>query len=158
MPQKPQITRYAVFTVSSTNPNQYGDLMVKDTAGTEYKISNKRNRLFEAFQIGAEVKVGYAVYMEREYIASAEQTGKHIASTISTKEEKPVAVEVKSRSEEIETNMWYKIASEMVGNEPLMAYIEANFKSGKLFRKAVTLAVITKMLSILPIKLESKEP
>ena len=86
MPQKPQITRYAVFTVSSTNPNQYGDLMVKDTAGTEYKISNKRNRLFEAFQIGAEVKVGYAVYMEKEYIASAEQTGTHIPEVEKIKE------------------------------------------------------------------------
>ena len=86
MPQKPQITRYAVFTVSSTNPNQYGDLMVKDTAGTEYKISNKRNRLFEAFQIGAEVKVGYAVYMQKEYIASAEQTGTNIPEVEKIKE------------------------------------------------------------------------
>ena len=76
--QKPQITRYAIFTVGEANPNEYGDLIVKDTQGNEYKIGNKRERLFEVFQIGAEVKVGYAVYMQKEYIASAEQTGKHL--------------------------------------------------------------------------------
>jgi len=76
--QKPQITRYEVFAVSEATKNNYGDLIVTDTQGTERKIGNKRNRLFEVFQPGSEVKVGYAVYMEREYIASAEQTGKHI--------------------------------------------------------------------------------
>ena len=153
----PQITRYEVFTVSKATKNNYGDLIVTDTQGNERKIGNKRSRLFEVFQPGSEVKVGYAVYMEREYIASAEQTGKHIPLSEGASEE-VTQPEMKSRSEEIEMNMWWKISSEMIGNEPLMAYIEANFKSGKLFRKAVTLAVITKMLSILPIKLESKEP
>ena len=155
--QKPQITRYEVFTIAEATKNSYGDLIVKDTQGNEYKIGNKRTRLFDVFQVGAEVKVGYAVYMEREYIASAEQTGKHTALPEKASEEAPQA-ETRSRSEEIEMNMWWKVASEMIGNEPLMAYTEANFKSGKLFRKAVTLAVITKMLSILPIKLEGKEP
>ena len=155
--QKPQITRYEVFTIAEATKNSYGDLIVTDTQGTERKIGNKRSRLFEVFQPGAEIKVGYAVYMEREYIASAEQTGKHIPLTEKASGE-VAQVEVKSRSEEIETNMWWKVASEMIGNEPLMAYIEANFKSGKPFRRAVTLAVITKMLSILPIKLEGKEP
>jgi len=76
--QPSQITRYEVFTVGEATPNDYGDLIVKDTQGNEYKIGNKRERLFEVFQVGAEVKVGYAVYMQKEYIASAEQTGKHI--------------------------------------------------------------------------------
>jgi len=155
--QKPQITRYEVFTVARATKNNYGDLIVTDTQGGERKIGNKRSHLFEVFQPGAEAKVGYAVYKEREYIASAEQTGKHIPPAENASEQ-VTQPEMKSRSEEIETNMWWKIASEMIGNEPLMAYIEANFKSGKLFRKAVTLAVITKMLAILPIKLESQEP
>ena len=155
--QKPQITRYEVFTVSEATKNNYGDLIVTDTQGNEHKIGNKRSHLFELFQPGAEVKVGYAIYMEKEYIASAEQTGKHIPLPEKASEE-VTQVEVKSRSQEIETNMWYKIASEMIGNNDLMAYIEANFKSGKPFRRAITLAVITKMLAILPIKLESKEP
>jgi len=155
--QKPQITRYEVFIVSNAIKNNYGDLIVTDTKGTERKIGNKRSHLFDVFRVGAEVKVGYAVYMEREYIASAEQTGKHIPPAEKASEE-VAQVAIKSRSEEIETNMWWKISSEMISNESLMAYIEANFKSGKTFRRAVTLAVIAKMLSILPIKLESKEP
>jgi len=77
--QPPRVTRYAVFTVGETNQNEYGDLIVKDTQGNEYKIGNKRAKLFDIFQVGAEVKVGYAVYMQKEYIASAEQTGKHMA-------------------------------------------------------------------------------
>ena len=98
--QKPQITRYEVFTVSKATKNNYGDLIVADTQGNERKIGNKRSHLFELFQPGAEVKVGYSVYMEREYIASAEQTGKHIPDAISTDKEKPTAqAEVKSRSE-----------------------------------------------------------
>ena len=76
--QKPQITRYEVFTVSEATKNNYGDLIVTDTQGNEHKIGNKRTHLFDVFQVGAEVKVGYAVYMQKEYIASAEQTGKHI--------------------------------------------------------------------------------
>ena len=61
-----------------------------------------------------------------------------------------------NRSKEIEFNMWWKIAAEMVGNSDLMTYIETNFKSGKTFRKATTLAVITQALVILPIKVEDK--
>ena len=74
----PQITRYEVFTVSEATKNNYGDLIVTDTQANEHKIGNKRSHLFEVFQVGAEVKVGYAVYMEKEYIASAQQTGAHI--------------------------------------------------------------------------------
>jgi len=84
--QKPQVTRYAVFTVSEATKNEYGDLIVKDTKGNEYKIGNKRPQLFDVFQIGAEVKVGYAVYMQKEYIASAEQTGVHIPEVEKVKE------------------------------------------------------------------------
>ena len=82
--QRPQITRYAVFTVGEANPNEYGDLIVKDTEGNEHKIGKKRAQLFSVFQVGAEVKVGYAVYMQKEYIASAEQTGKHMAEVEAT--------------------------------------------------------------------------
>ena len=77
--QKPQITRYAIFTVAEATPNEYGDLIVSDTAGKEHKVGIKRAQLFVTFQVGAEVKVGYAVYKEREYIAIAEPTGTHIS-------------------------------------------------------------------------------
>ena len=75
MPE-PKIERYEVITVQTIQKNQYGDLLVNG----KLKISNKRNQLFDIFQPGAEVKVGYASYMNTEYIASAEQTGIHTIS------------------------------------------------------------------------------
>ena len=98
-----KITRYEVFTVSEASKNGYGDLLVKDTMGNEHKIGYKRTYLFGVFQVGAEVKVGYAVYMEKEYIASAEQTGTHIPEVekvekAGAKVESVSVVETKNRS------------------------------------------------------------
>jgi len=70
---EPKIERYEVITVETTQKNQYGDLLVNGTL----KVGNKRSNLFDVFQPGAEVKIGYASYMNKEYIASAEQTGTH---------------------------------------------------------------------------------
>lgn len=73
MPE-PKIERYETITVETTQKNQYGDLMVNGTL----KIGKKRSNLFDVCQPGAEIKLGYASYMNKEYIATAEQTGKHI--------------------------------------------------------------------------------
>jgi len=75
MPE-PKIERYEVITVENTQQNQYGDLIVNGNL----KVGNKRTHLFDVFQPGAEVKLGYAVYMNKEYIATAEQTGTHTIS------------------------------------------------------------------------------
>ena len=72
-----KIERYEVITVQTAEKNQYGDLIVNG----KIKIGNKRSNLFNIFQPGVEVKVGYAIYKDREYIATAEQTGKHIEPT-----------------------------------------------------------------------------
>jgi hypothetical protein len=72
MPE-PKIERYETITVETTQQNQYGDLMVNGTL----KVGKKRSNLFDVFQPGAEVKLGYASYMNKEYIATAEQTGTH---------------------------------------------------------------------------------
>jgi hypothetical protein len=68
-----KIERYELITVQTAQPNQYGDLLVNGT----YKVGKKRSNLFDVFQVGAEVKLGYASYLNKEYIATAEQTGKH---------------------------------------------------------------------------------
>jgi hypothetical protein len=68
-----KIERYELITVQTAQPNQYGDLLVNGT----YKVGKKRSSLFEVFQVGTEVKLGYASYLNKEYIATAEQTGKH---------------------------------------------------------------------------------
>jgi hypothetical protein len=77
----PTITRYAVFTVKSVANKEYkGEVqgrIITDTTGKTYPLSEKREKLFDVFQIGAEVKVGYAVWQGKEYILTAEQTGGH---------------------------------------------------------------------------------
>ena len=71
--RKQEITRYAVVTVDGVDDiNQYGDLNFSDTEGNKHKIGNKRSKLFEAIIPGRAVKLGYAVYMNKEYIASIE--------------------------------------------------------------------------------------
>ncbi len=68
-----KIERYETIIVESVKQNQYGDLVVNGTL----KVGKKRASLFNVFQVGAEVNLGYASYMNKEYIASAEQTGVH---------------------------------------------------------------------------------
>jgi hypothetical protein len=69
-----KIERYELITVETTENDKYGNLIVNGT----YKVGAKRANIFQVFQAGAEVKLGYATYMNKEYIATAEQTGKHI--------------------------------------------------------------------------------
>lgn len=69
--RKPQVLRYVKFTVADRGENDYGDLKVHSTSGKEYKISKKRANLFDMFQPEAEVIVGWASYMNRDYIAVA---------------------------------------------------------------------------------------
>jgi hypothetical protein len=68
-----KITRYETVNVTSTQKDPYGNLIVNGTL----KVGKKREPLFDVFQPGAEVKIGYASYMNKDYIATAEQTGKH---------------------------------------------------------------------------------
>jgi hypothetical protein len=68
-----KIERYEVITVKSAVKNSYGDLVVNGGI----KIGKKRENIFPVFQLGAEVNLGYASYMNKEYVATAEQTGKH---------------------------------------------------------------------------------
>jgi len=84
MPE-PKIERYELITVESTEKNQYGDLLVNG----KLKVGNKRSQLFDIFQPGAEIKIGWASYMNKEYIASAEQTGTHVVIPVSTSTEIP---------------------------------------------------------------------
>jgi hypothetical protein len=94
-----KIDRYEVITVETVNKNQYGDLIVNGNI----KIGVKRNHLFGVFQSGAEVKLGYASYMNKEYVSTAEQTGVHKPQ----KDISPIA-ETKSEISPQEKGMWWK--------------------------------------------------
>lgn len=69
MPNKTEITRTETVTVGSKELNQYGDLIFLDTVGNEHKIGKKREQYFGAIQQGRTVKLSYAEYMNKEYIA-----------------------------------------------------------------------------------------
>ena len=69
----PPITRTEVIIVDDTSLNDYGDLIVIDKAKIEHKIGKKRERLFNLFQPNASILLKYSVYMDKEYIADAEQ-------------------------------------------------------------------------------------
>jgi hypothetical protein len=72
-----KIVRYETIIVKDATPNSYGDLVVNGG------IKVKKKDLHQVFQVGAEVKIGYALFKNdkmkeaREYVATAEQTGKH---------------------------------------------------------------------------------
>ena len=72
MPYKePEIVRTEVIVVDVAHTNDYGDLMVTDKGGGAHKIGNKRPHLFDQFIPGRAVELGYATYMNKEYIATA---------------------------------------------------------------------------------------
>ena len=158
-----------IIVVGVTRMDTYGNLFVTPTGGgDEVKIGEKRTQLHDLFQQGKAVMLHWETYKNRAYVADAklvegELPEQQSSQKLLPKDQKIIDEEVKvrptpqdSRSKEIEFNMWWKIASEMVGNNALMEYIEANFKSGKAYRKAMTMAVITQSLAILPIKVEDK--
>jgi len=61
----------------------------------------------------------------------------------------------KSRSEEIEFNMWWKIADEWVRDVTLWEYLGQNFKDSEKFRRNLTRSVMKKMILVLPIDSEA---
>ncbi len=90
MPQ-PEIIRTEQFTVASVTGDKYGNTIVKGTNGQSYKISEKRQSLKPIFQPGATVEVGWARYMDRDYIATAR--------FLEGEEEMPNVVEATQREE-----------------------------------------------------------
>jgi hypothetical protein len=86
------ITREEIITVKDAQKNQYGDLVVNGGI----KISKKREALFPVFQMGAEVKLGYSSYMNKEYVANAEQTGVHHPNETKAEPEPEPKYEAKS--------------------------------------------------------------
>lgn len=79
----------------------------------------------------------------------AQETEPKQAETAPQKEETPKQ-EFKSRSEEIETNMWWKILADLIIHKE----IDTTKPAGKLLRTAL----MAKMLSVLDIKIANKEP
>ncbi len=71
MPTEAKIERRKVIVVAHTQINDYGDLIVTDNENNDHKIGKKRAHLFDLFQTDRAVELGYASYMNREYVTVA---------------------------------------------------------------------------------------
>jgi hypothetical protein len=162
MPQV-EITRKQIIVVDHSEIDQYGNLIVTDKEGEPHKISAKRSQLGEFIIPGRAVEFQFAEYMNKEYIANAVLVETPIPQPTPTKyPDKPSdAPESKStpskevkytsdtRSQEIETNMWWKIVSDCLGN-------------GVIDRKSTVGGIIervfkVKMMQVLGIEVEKKQ-
>jgi hypothetical protein len=71
MPE-PIITKEKIVVVASREENQYGAILFTDKEGNNYKISEKRKELGNQIIKDYAVKLKFAAYMGKEYIAGAE--------------------------------------------------------------------------------------
>jgi len=76
MSPEPKIERYEVITPESITPDTYENIVVKTTTGTEVKVNKKHAHLHQLFYDACEqrraLKLGYATYMNKEYVHTAE--------------------------------------------------------------------------------------
>jgi len=76
MSPEPKIERYEVITPDSVVPDTYENIIVKTTTDTEVRVNKKHAHLHQMFYDAAEegraLKIGYAVYMNREYVHTVE--------------------------------------------------------------------------------------
>jgi len=73
----PDIKRRTKIKVQSTSVDNFGNLKVVTEKGNEVKIAKKRENLFDFFQDGAEVTLGYSEYMNKEYPANWRDKGRN---------------------------------------------------------------------------------
>ncbi len=94
------IIRTEVVVVESMDYDKYGNLLFKDKEGRDHKLGEKRIHLADQIVEGRAVELGYAEYMNKEYIADCKlvetqlpppEKPKKIESSIPKTEHKPEA-------------------------------------------------------------------
>ena len=70
MPQ-PKVIKTQTIVVDHSGINNYGDLIVWDKGGNEWKVAQKRDHLHSIFQDGKAVELGIANYMDKDFITEA---------------------------------------------------------------------------------------
>lgn len=68
---KPEIIRTEVIRVINTAMDDYGNLKVQTADKQNLKVAQKRDTLFKEFDVNADVEIGWATYMDKEYVATA---------------------------------------------------------------------------------------
>lgn len=84
-----KIVREEQIMVVVANPNDFGDLMVKDSNGKEHKIAGKRKNLWELFKVGNQVTLKFGNYMNRDFVADAVLTMKSASTPAKTDNPQP---------------------------------------------------------------------
>ncbi len=150
MPE-PAIIDTTVITVKSTTKDTYGNMIVTPTVGDDFRVGVKRESLFELFQENRAVKLYWAEYQHKKYVAKAELFD---GTPPIEKQIEPITAGVKSttkpptRSEEIEEMVWWKLLGDAIFTKD----IDVTKPEGKLIRDAF----YVKMLSVLDIKIKKE--
>jgi len=151
---EPAIIDTTIIQVKSTTKNTYGDLIVTPTVGEDIKIGNKRSNLFDVFQEDRAVKLYWAEYMHKKYVARAELfDGKppedKQVEQITAGKGTPSIAETQAKNEHKsspETGMWWNQLGEMLR----CGDIDKNTPQGKIMRNAY----YTEMLRVLGINVK----
>ena len=82
MSPEPAIIDTTVIQVKSTTQDSYGNLIVTPVEGEDVKVSEKRKQLFDVFQPGNMVKLYWAEYMHKKYVARAEREEQGVSPVV----------------------------------------------------------------------------
>ena len=131
MSPEPKIERYEVITPESITPDNYENIVVKTTTGTEVKVNKKHAHLHQLFYDACEqrraLKIGYATYMNKEYVHTAEYfdgkppVEKQTAPVKTDAGPLPKQASQPSREDNIELNGWMNRITDLIISGQLSA-------------------------------------
>lgn len=130
------IVRKEIIVVDHVVPDSYGNLIVADKAGNEYRVNANHNSLHPVFQPGAAVELGYGNFMNKEYIHTAVQVKDNIPpprkpepvphqpgeESLPTPAPQAVGMMTKEIGDNIRANVLYKIFGKKIGVELIKWY------------------------------------
>ena len=153
MSPEPTIIDTSVIQVKSTTLDSYGNLIVTPEVGEDVRIGAKRNSLFDIFQQDRAVKLYWAEYQHRKYVARAElfdgkpPEEKRIEPITTNSPISPSPESHKKFIAPEEKGMWWKELGEMLR----AGDIDKTKPAGKFLRDAY----YAQMFSVLDITVES---
>jgi hypothetical protein len=119
----PEIIKKELVTTESIGGDNYGNTIIKTSEGATVKLSPKRQNLKTEFEIGATTDIGWAVYMDKEYVATAKRVGKSEAKPAPQSKSTPLGTQGNPISRDDTTNdsiqrqVAAKICGEWVANK-----------------------------------------
>jgi len=122
------IKRRTKIKVKSSSVDNFGNLKVVTEKGNEVKIAKKREGLFDFFQDGAEVTLGYSEYMNKEYVAEATPSAQ-IVSTDTPVEDDHMVEEAKKMGATTERTSYNE---EKKDRSMAVSYAKDEFCAGKI--------------------------